>query len=52
MKGVTCNTNGAEKGTEILVFKVNFKYHFRGLNIDIMMSIKIDTNSITCSNVN
>lgn len=43
---------GLKKAHKILVFKVNVKYHFRGLNLDVMMNIKIDTNRIACRNVN
>jgi len=43
---------GLKKAHKILVFKVKVKYHLRGLNIDVMMNIKIDTNRIACSSVN
>jgi len=30
---------GLKKAQKILVFKVNVKYHLRGLNVDVMMNI-------------
>jgi len=32
---------GLKKAHKILDFKVNVKYHLKGLNIDVMMMIKL-----------